>query len=136
MQYTSIYSTTLQHIQYHTVKSHLHPTLLPPFNIMSWFGGAPSTADLDAKVAEATSELIPDGEVDLPVALEITDVIRSKKVAPKLCMRSLKKRLTMVYSNPNLLKSTLKLIDLCVKNGGHHFLTEISSKEFVDHLID
>lgn len=136
MQYTSIYSTTLQHIQYHTVKSHLHPTLLPPFIIMSWFGGAPSTADLDAKVAEATSELIPDGEVDLPVALEITDVIRSKKVAPKLCMRSLKKRLTMVYSNPNLLKSTLKLIDLCVKNGGHHFLTEISSKEFVDYLID
>lgn len=103
---------------------------------MSWFGGTPSTADLDAKIAEATSELIPDGEVDLPIALEITDLIRSKKVAPKLCMRALKKRLTMVYMNPNLLKSTLKLIDLCVKNGGHHFLTEVSSKEFVDYLID
>lgn len=109
---------------------------LSPPSPMSWFGGTPSTTELDAKVAEATSELIPDGEVDLPVALEITDVIRSKKVAPKLCMRALKKRLTMVYSNPNLLRSTLKLVDLCVKNGGQHFLNEVSSKEFVDYLVD
>lgn len=101
----------------------------------SWFSTV-STLELDNKISEATSESIPNGEVELSVALEITDLIRSKKIPPQQCMRSLKKRLTLVYSNPNLLTSTLKLIDLCVKNSGYHFLIEISSKEFIDYLVD
>lgn len=103
---------------------------------MAWFGGADPTLELDSKIEEATSEAIPNGELDIAVGLEITDIIRSKKVPPKVAMRSLKKRLTKVYSNPNLLGSTLKLVDLCVKNGGGHFIAEINSKEFVDYLID
>lgn len=102
---------------------------------MSWFKSGVSTVELDNKISEATSESIPNGDVELSVALEITDLIRSKKIPPQQCMRSLKKRLTLVYSNPNLLTSTLKLIDLCVKNSGYHFLIEISSKEFIDYLI-
>lgn len=102
---------------------------------MSWFGGQDPVAELDAKIEEATSEAIPNGELDIAVGLEITDIIRSKKVPPKTAMRCLKKRLTKVYSNPNLLGSTLKLADLCVKNGGSHFLMEINSQEFVDYLI-
>lgn len=103
--------------------------------IMSWFGSDP-VAELEAKIDEATSESIPNGELDIAVGLEVTDLIRSKNVPPKQAMRSLKKRLTKVHANPNLLGSTLKLIDLCVKNCGTHFLVEINLKEFVDYLVD
>lgn len=103
---------------------------------MAWFGEPDPSMELEAKIEEATSEAIPNGELDIAVGLEITDLIRSKKVPPKQAMRCLKKRLTKVYLNPNLLGSTLKLIDLCVKNCGSHFISEINSKEFVDYLID
>ncbi|SGZ47392.1 CIC11C00000000243 [Sungouiella intermedia] len=103
---------------------------------MAWFGEPDPSVELDAKIEEATSESIPNGELDIAVGLEITDMIRSKKVPPKTAMRCLKKRLTKVYNNPNLLSSTLKLIDLCVKNCGRHFVAEINSKEFVDYLVD
>lgn len=103
---------------------------------MSWFSGADPVAELDAKIEEASSETIPNGEMDIAIGLEITDMIRSKKVPPKNAMRSLKKRLTKVHQNPNLLLSTLKVIDLCVKNCGAHFLSEINQKEFVDYLVD
>lgn len=103
---------------------------------MAWFGGTDPALELDAKIEEATSETIPNGELDIAVGLEITDMIRSKNVPPKTAMRSLKKRLTKVYGNPNLLSSTLKLIDLCVKNCGGHFVAEINTKEFVDYLVD
>lgn len=104
---------------------------------MSWFGGnSINTQELDDKIVEATSESIPNGEYDVAVAFEITDIIKSKKIPAKQCMRSLKKRLTNTYQNPNLLTSTLRLIDVCVKNGGYHFLVEISSKEFIDYLVD
>ncbi|KAK6456165.1 vacuolar protein sorting-associated protein hydrophilic protein [Scheffersomyces xylosifermentans] len=104
---------------------------------MSWFGSSSeSTVELDNKIQEATSEAIPNGELDLALALDVTDLIRSKQLPAKQCMRSLKKRLGMTYSNPNLLSSTLKLVDLCVKNCGEHFLVEIASKEFMDYLVD
>lgn len=103
---------------------------------MSWFSGSVSTVELDNKIVEATSESIPNGELELATALEITDLIRSKKIPAKQCMRALKKRMTLVHSNPNLSTSTLKLIDLCVKNSGFHFLVEIASREFVDYIVD
>lgn len=111
---------------------------------MSWFGRATSDTpvatisqiELDNKIIEATSESIPNGEIDLSIAFEITDLIRSKKILTKTAMRSLKKRLNLIYLNPNLLLSSLKLIDLCIKNCGFAFLIEISSKEFMDYLID
>lgn len=103
---------------------------------MSWFGGSDSVAELDVKIEEATSESIPNGELDVATALEITDDIRSKKVEPKQSMRCLKKRLTKVYTNANLLSLTLKLCDMCVKNGGSHFLSELNSKEFMDYLVE
>lgn len=104
---------------------------------MSWFGSStPIVAHLDCQINEATSESIPNGELDLSTALEVTDIIRSKAIPAKQCMRALKKRIGMVYSNPNLLKLSLQLTDLCVKNGGYHFLVEVSSKEFIDYLVD
>ncbi|KAG7195726.1 Vacuolar protein-sorting-associated protein 27 [Scheffersomyces spartinae] len=87
-------------------------------------------------IEEATSESIPNGEVDIAAALEVTDIIRRKEIPPTDCMRQLKKRLMEVHQNPNLTRSTLKLIDLCVKNGGEHFLEAIAAREFMDYLVD
>lgn len=103
---------------------------------MSWFGGLDAGAELDGKIERATSEAIPHGEIDVAEALEITDLLRSKKVPPKQGMRCLKKRLAKVYENPNRVLAVLKLLDICVKNGGLHFVAEITSKEFLDYLVD
>ena len=100
---------------------------------MSWFGSAKYPI-FDEKVEKATSESIPNGDIDFATALEITDLIRSKQVPAKEAMRGLKKRF-MDAENINMQKSSFKLIDFCIKNGGEHFITEISSKEFMDPLI-
>lgn len=103
---------------------------------MSWFSGLSLAVELDNLISEATLELIPNGGVEISIAYDITDRIRLKKYPPQQCMRLLKKRLTMVYSNPNRLKATLQLADVCVKNLGYHFLVEIASKEFMDYLAE
>lgn len=56
---------------------------------------------------KATSELLPAGQVDLALHLEISDQIRSKKVNAKDAMRSLKQRLN--HKNPNVVMSTLEV---------------------------
>ncbi|KAH3679053.1 hypothetical protein WICMUC_001248 [Wickerhamomyces mucosus] len=100
---------------------------------MSWFAGS-GNINIDEQIEKATDESIPFGETDLVTSLEITDLIRSKKVTSKDAMRSLKKRLIST-KNPNTQLSSLHLIDTCVKNGGGHFILEISSREFLDSLI-
>lgn len=95
---------------------------------------ATTIPELDELIKKATSETIPNGEVDLPVALETSDVIRSKKIPPRECMRCLKKRITATASNPNTQLSSWKLVDICIKNGGIPFIVEICSREFMDFL--
>lgn len=100
---------------------------------MSWFSSS-DDPDLDVLIERATSELIPNGDIDFTTALEISDAIRSKRVASKVAMRALKRRL-LATKNPNEQHSALKLIDFCIKNGGEHFLEDIASKEFIDPLV-
>ena len=100
---------------------------------MSWFGSS-ETDGLDPIIERATSETIPNGDIDFGAALELSDRIRSKQIPPKDAMRSLKKRF-LSSKDPNKQKSSLKLIDFCIKNGGEHFLLDISSKEFMDPFI-
>ena len=90
--------------------------------------------ELDALITRATSESIPNGELDLPVAMELSDIIRSRKLPPKDCMRCLKKRIMVTSGNPNTQLASWKLTDICIKNGGVPFLTEICSKEFMDTI--
>ncbi|CDH51224.1 ubiquitin binding protein [Lichtheimia corymbifera JMRC:FSU:9682] len=93
-----------------------------------WWG----QSALEELIEKATSELLPAGQEDLVLHLEISDQIRSKKVNAKDAMRSLKRRLE--HKNPNVQLSTLSLIDTCVKNGGDQFVREVASREFMDQL--
>jgi len=82
---------------------------------------------------EATSEYIPAAQEDLALNLEITDMIKSRRVAAKDAMRYLKHRI--LHANPNVQLLALQLVDKCVKNGGKHFLVEVAGREFVDELV-
>ncbi|KAG2134565.1 uncharacterized protein EDB93DRAFT_1331216 [Suillus bovinus] len=99
-------------------------------SISSWLWG---TSQLDDAVDKATSELIPTGSEDVALNLEICDQIRSKSAPAKDAMRALKRRLN--HKNPNVQLLALGLTDICVKNGGDHFLSEVASREFMDNLV-
>ncbi|KAL0578845.1 Vacuolar protein-sorting-associated protein 27 [Marasmius crinis-equi] len=103
--------------------------------LSSWLWG---TSQLDDAIDKATSELLPAGTEDIALNLEICDQIRSKSAPAKDAMRALKRRLN--HKNPNVQLLALselpgQLTDVCVKNGGDHFLVEIGSREFIDNLV-
>ncbi|KAH7585814.1 VHS domain profile [Nakaseomyces glabratus] len=93
-----------------------------------------SSEEFSEVIERATSESIPNGELNLPVALEISDILRSRRIAPKDGMRCLKKRVTNTTNNPNTQLSSWKLVEICIKNGGIPFLREICSREFMDTM--
>lgn len=90
--------------------------------------------EVDTLIERATSESIPNGEVDLPVALEVSDLIRSRRISPRDSMRALKKRIMMTKSNPNAQLASWRLTDVCIKNGGTPLIKEICSREFMSTM--
>ncbi|SCU80280.1 LADA_0B06172g1_1 [Lachancea dasiensis] len=91
-------------------------------------------SQLDSLIQRATSESIPHGAVDLTVALEISDIIKSKRIAARDGMRCIKKRIVATRSNPNTNLSAWTLTELCLKNCGLPFIREVCSREFMDSL--
>ncbi|WWD19042.1 hypothetical protein CI109_103500 [Kwoniella shandongensis] len=101
---------------------------------MSWLWGAstnPQFEELSEKACSPLNLPYPQSE-DIATALEITDMIRSKAVLPKMAMQSLKRRIAS--KNGRVQMYAIGLTDTCIKNGGDHFLAEIASKEFVDEV--
>lgn len=105
--------------------------MLGAVRMASLFGswGADPFAEL---VEKATSELLPAGQEDIALNLEICDQVRAKQVPPKQAMQALKRRIS--HKNPNVVLLALGLTDICIKNGGDHFLAEVASREFMDNL--
>lgn len=120
-----LHSLTPRHHYHHYYYRHLPPRI---HAMSSWWGSDPF-ADL---VAKATSELLPAGQEDIALNLEICDKVRAKQVAPKAAMQVIKKRIS--DANPNVVLLALGLTDICIKNGGDHFLEEVASREFMDNL--
>jgi growth factor-regulated tyrosine kinase substrate len=65
--------------------------------------------------------------------LDISDKIKAKHFNPKDVIKSLKRRIN--HKNPNVQILALKFTDVCVKNSGHHFLVELSARDFIDSLV-
>ncbi|KAI8925112.1 hypothetical protein BC831DRAFT_401583 [Entophlyctis helioformis] len=82
---------------------------------------------------KATSENLPVGTEDIAANLDIADKIKSKEVAARAAVQTLKRRIN--HRNPNVQLMALKLTDTCVKNSGSHFLVEVASREFIDNLV-
>ncbi|KAI8814267.1 putative vacuolar sorting-associated protein [Cladochytrium replicatum] len=83
-------------------------------------------------IEKVTSENLPVGSEDVELSLEIADKIKSKQFPAKSTAQFLKKRIN--HKNPNVQILTLKLVDFCVKNAGHHFVVEVASREFSENL--
>jgi growth factor-regulated tyrosine kinase substrate len=98
---------------------------------MAWFGTSSTYPEFQEKVERATSESIPNGEIDFAVALEVTDMIRSKQIPTIEAMRLIKDRF-FDAQDINTQKSALRLADFCIKNGGENFVEQMMSKEFLN----
>ena len=97
---------------------------------MAFLFGSTSYAD---SIDRATSENLPQGDEDVALNLEISDLIKSKAFSAKDAIRLIKRKINA--SNPNVQLLALKLTDVCVKNSGKHFILEVATKDFMDILV-
>ncbi|KAI3478103.1 hypothetical protein L1887_60034 [Cichorium endivia] len=108
-----------------------HKSPLLPIMSALWSGwGADAFTE---QVEKATSELLPVGSEDIALNLDICDQVRAKQVPAKQACRC-----SSVASATRTQMSSFSpwvLTDICIKNGGDHFLQEVASREFMDNLV-
>ncbi|KAL6939261.1 hypothetical protein ACO0RG_003094 [Hanseniaspora osmophila] len=96
-----------------------------------------SVSKFENLIEQATSETIPNGEIDLIRSLEVSDIIKSKSLPTQQCLKVLIKEVNAANSPPIDLNSQLsiwRLIEICFKNGGESFIKELLSNEFMKIL--
>ncbi|KAL6942547.1 hypothetical protein ACO0QE_003726 [Hanseniaspora vineae] len=96
-----------------------------------------SVSKFENLIEQATSETIPNGEIDLIRSLEVSDIIKSKSLPTQQCLKILIKEINAANSPPIDLNSQLsiwRLVEICFKNGGETFIKELFSNEFIKIL--
>ncbi|BGP18428.1 hypothetical protein JCM10213_001675 [Rhodosporidiobolus nylandii] len=86
------------------------------------WGASAQQTEFDQLVEKCTSSLLPSSTpLDLPLALQAADLVRSSSVPAPSALKTLLPRLS--HENPNVQLLALALADVLIKNGGTAFLT-------------
>ncbi|GAA5944249.1 uncharacterized protein JCM15063_006578 [Sporobolomyces koalae] len=92
------------------------------------WGSSAAQTEFDALLDKTTSDLLPSSTpIDLSLALQLADLIRSNSVPPATATKALVKRLQ--HDNPNVQLLALQLLDVCIKNGGTPFLVHLAATD-------
>ncbi|KAL8293351.1 hypothetical protein RQP46_000052 [Phenoliferia psychrophenolica] len=89
---------------------------------------SPAQTAFDGLLEKTTSDLLPSSTPpDLLATLQLADLIRSSSIPPAAATKSLLSRLQ--HANPNVQLLALAVLDICIKNGGTPFLTQVGGSE-------
>ncbi|KAJ8384002.1 hypothetical protein AAFF_G00212460 [Aldrovandia affinis] len=100
---------------------------------MDFLLGSPFATTVGQRIEQATGSALQSE--DWGLNMEICDIINSTEEGPKDAVKALKKR---IAGNKNFREVMLALtvLEACVKNCGHRFHVVVSTREFVEGVLD
>lgn len=99
----------------------------------SFFGFGAFSTPVGQLVERATDNAASAG--NLPLHLEVCDVINETDAGPKDAVAAIRKRLTGSSKNFHIINLTLTVLETCVKNCGLRFHVKIAQREFLNDLL-